>query len=381
MDSRKLCILIIVNWIASALAETTINVSYEVTNIPELGDVYTCIVNDVHITEAEETIIISGAHTGGRTDSDVQAIKVISGVLEQFPNQFFSVYQNTRKLTISPNLGLRSIDQETFNGASNLRHVEITGNRITSLTDQTFSRSSRIESINLSNNLILIVAKNTFTGLLFLRQINLANNLITGIDSTLNSLLNLVELDLSDNRFAFITPLAFAGMLSLKTLRISNNNIFYIHPDTFSMVYSLETLVLDNNSIETVEAGLFGRNYALIHLSLKNTKINKIQSTFLETLLQINHIDLSENDCVDQVITVDLNRLEEVFEILAQCFANFDFDPNLTTLPPTDSSSSPTETSTFIIETTTSYGFINLPTILNCAIVISTAILLRINIL
>ena len=147
------------------------------------------------------------------------------------------------------------------------------------------------------------------------------------------------------------------------------------------MMYSLETLVLDNNLIQTVEAVLFGRNYALIHLSLKNTKINAIQSTFLENLVQISYLDLSENSCVNEVITVDREKLEEVYAILARCFENFDFDPNLTSTdePPSISTDSSEVPSTGVIETTTSHARTNISAIFNLSVIVFTGVFSRLH--
>lgn len=239
MYFRKLCLLVILSaLVPSTLAQTSIAVEYLLTPVAELGEVYACVVNDVNYSEVGESIVITGDHTEGRSNSAVQALLFQSGVLIGIPNQFFSVYQNLQKLTVS-SMGLRSISQETFIGASNLRHVEITGNPITGLTAQTFSRSNRIETVDLSNNQIFNVANNTFAGLLFLRKINLANNHISSIDSTLNTLFNLAELDLSGNNLAIVSPLAFGGMISLKTLRLTDNSFFYIHPDSFRYVRQL----------------------------------------------------------------------------------------------------------------------------------------------
>ena len=356
MNSKKyLNLIIILGLIGSAVTQATVTVVYQKTTTSELGEIYVCFVDYIDYSGIEEELIIDGQHLPDQSNSNVEALYFQSGYLKEIPSQFFKKFPNTKLLKIAPNMGLSTISQAAFDGASNLRYLEITGNPISSLSDLIFSAAYRIESINLSKNAITEISTNTFAGLMSLKNIDLSNNMITTVDSKLSTLINLSHLDLSGNNLQQITPYSFGGLIQLKNLQLSDNHILFIHLNTFNMLYSLETVNLDNNFVGRIPTELFGRNFAMTHLSLKNTLIDAIQPNFMESFLQIQTLDLTQNNCVNEVIVVNRAHLEQVYEILKVCFENFDEDGTTTTeepsTPVTEETENPTNMPSSPIET------------------------------
>ena len=87
--------------------------------------------------------------------------------------------------------------------------------------------------------------------------------------------LEIVIVDLANNRITRLHYNSFAGQIELKILKLQNNRISLIDSDTFRDLHALRTLMLGNNSLHTVPP-LTDIGDTLSVLSIKNNMIENI---------------------------------------------------------------------------------------------------------
>lgn len=203
----------------------------------------------------------------------------------------------------------------------------------------------------LNNETFPIGSQSNLTYLLFRK-----NGLRHLKNSTFAGLSRLVILDLSENEISFIDENAFDKLEFLKFLYLNVNNIGKFEGKTFLHLKSLEILGAGRNKIEELQDGIFNNLEAIEHLDFKSnqieefqdgvlpknllnlTKINlwgnkirHISKTLLPILARLTYLDLSNNDCVNQLFEYsdppkDSKLLLETILFPLCCTNNFDFE-------------------------------------------------------
>uniref|UniRef100_A0A3B4BZX4 TIR domain-containing protein n=1 Tax=Pygocentrus nattereri TaxID=42514 RepID=A0A3B4BZX4_PYGNA len=166
---------------------------------------------------------------------------------------------------ILPKNGISVIEDFAFEGLENLdnlRHLDLLGNRISSLNFAVFKGLSRLKFLSLNDNKIAQIT---------------ANHSIPPL-----SLESLEQLDLKNNGISYIDDFAFKQLKSLKILNLEHNNISEIKTFTFSGLDRLESLMLDYNVLKHIEASSFTKlaslqNFSIGCLMQASTKTSKVQ--------------------------------------------------------------------------------------------------------
>ncbi|KAB1252556.1 Toll-like receptor 7 [Camelus dromedarius] len=110
------------------------------------------------------------------------------------------------------------------------------------------------------------------------------------------NLLNLEELDISENSLSFLPGGVFDGMPpNLKTLSLAKNGLKSFKWDRLQYLTNLETLDLSYNQLKTVPERLSNCSSSLKKLILKNNQIRHLTKYFLQDAFQLRHLDLSSN--------------------------------------------------------------------------------------
>lgn len=192
---------------------------------------------------------------------------------QMLPSEFFSTYAALKFIDLSHSK-LYKIADFTF-GLPYLIELNLRGNELISLSANVFNGAENLRTIDLSRNMISIIQPETFTNLRSLEDLNLSYN------------------QMNNNSFSRDGIDWVDDIGSLKTLDLSNNQIFYydVMPyQTFSGLVNLETLNLRSNRIN-IDYGAFSSNVMLRSLDLSDNGMTYFDLNFLlstpnlETLL------------------------------------------------------------------------------------------------
>ena len=119
---------------------------------------------------------------------------------------------------------------------------------------------------------------------------------IKKIDSnTFKNLTKLETLWLQDNAIEEIDVRLFETLSNLKELELYNNKLKRIDSNTFKNLTKLEKLYLNNNEIEEIDVRLFESLSNLKVLYLYNNKLKEIDRKCFESLKSIEVIEIYEN--------------------------------------------------------------------------------------
>lgn len=155
-------------------------------------------MTNASVPSADSHLEISGEHTSGHTDADVQFVFIKSSnirylqstIFEKFPNLVEFVLVDSGVEVVMPDalksckeLEIFNIDDRTlgaiparlFQNCTKLEEVIILG-QIKELVDETFYGLGNLENLDLSGNQLTALDSNSFKGLIRLRHLNLAEN-------------------------------------------------------------------------------------------------------------------------------------------------------------------------------------------------------------
>lgn len=187
----------------------------------------------------------------------LQKFSLNESQLSKITSQQFHCLRNLRTLDLSHNQ-ISAIEDFAFEGFDQLHVSYLKDKSFLFLTDkQSFNGLHRLEHLNLSANKMSSITFATFEGLSSLKVLNLHGNKITRI--TVNHLIapsgltSLESLDLSGNRIAYIDAFAFKQMKTLTTLMLDYNNISEISRFAFFGLDRLESLTLEYNVVRYFE--------------------------------------------------------------------------------------------------------------------------------
>ncbi|XP_076246618.1 toll-like receptor Tollo [Calliopsis andreniformis] len=190
------------------------------------------------------------------------------------------------------------IDNDSFDGLSELYGLRLVDNRLENVSREAFAALPGLQVLNLANNYIRHVEQSAFASNPVLRAIRLDGNQLTEIRGAFTSLSTLVWLNVSDNKLLWfdyshlpssiewldihanqISELGNYYMvqntLRIKTLDASYNQITEIAET--NVPDSVETLFLNNNKIRAVAAGTFLQKRSLKKVELYENEIRNLE--------------------------------------------------------------------------------------------------------
>ena len=139
-------------------------------------------------------------------------------------------------------------------------------------------RMINLANIDLSNNFIRKVSEESFAGQETLTHLSLANNEISEIDGqAFRNLSSLLVLDVSDNKL-FTLPACVRHLTRLQTLDVSNNFISDIGKQDLDPVANLWRLQMHGNLLLNISSQVFSALRLLQILDLSNNRISDVES-------------------------------------------------------------------------------------------------------
>lgn len=206
-----------------------------------------------------------------------------------------------------------------FSTYAAIKHINLSASNLTKIADFTFNLQYLVD-LNLRGNHLFFLSANVFNGAVNLRALDLSFNEISIIEPEIFSFTaSLWDLNLSNNRlhnntFGRDGVDWIDDISSLRTLDLSNNQLFYydIMPyQTFSGLVNLETLRLDSNQIR-IDYGAFASNQELKNLDLSYNNMTYFDLDVLLSVVTLENLKLDGNG-ISYASQLDLNGVAASF--------------------------------------------------------------------
>ncbi|XP_076860173.1 leucine-rich repeat neuronal protein 1 [Brachyhypopomus gauderio] len=126
----------------------------------------------------------------------------------------------------------------------------------------------------------------------------LQSNNISVVSLELRSLVNLTELDLSQNHFTRIQDVGLGNLTQLVTLYLEENQIKELPDFCLKDLVSLEELYINHNQISLIGPNAFSGLGNLLRLHLNSNKLVAIDSQWFESLPNLEILMIGENPIV-----------------------------------------------------------------------------------
>ncbi|CAL1533577.1 unnamed protein product [Lymnaea stagnalis] len=200
---------------------------------------------------------------------------------------------NTSTLT---RLEYQSNNIERFHGvddATSLEYVDLSDNKLESLTDSMFRGAKFLKVADFSRNKLTAIHDHAFLpqSPLF---IDLSHNSLTRIGPT--KWVATQRLYLNNNKLVFIDGKAFKGMSGAESLDLSSNQLDTVHEDLLQYHISLRSLNVSHNQINNVSWLLLFRNLENLEvLDLAYNNISQLHEQMLLPLVKLRDISLKHN--------------------------------------------------------------------------------------
>lgn len=184
-------------------------------------------------------------------------VNLESNRLHYLPDKVFiaDVHQELQDVKFGYNF-VEAIPEATFHNLTELRSLDLTGNRIQLLATGSIVNCSKLVTVSLAYNRITVMQKSALHGLASLRFLHLEFNDLTALD--LDAIADSGGPEFSLNvSFNSISVINYeVGVVNLTSLDLACNNISVLAGDTFEGVARLRSLDLRGNYLTTVHPGM-----------------------------------------------------------------------------------------------------------------------------
>ncbi|XP_076844516.1 leucine-rich repeat and immunoglobulin-like domain-containing nogo receptor-interacting protein 4b isoform X2 [Brachyhypopomus gauderio] len=242
---------------------------------------------------------------------------------------------NAKQLDLSGNR-LKTLSRRQFYGLSKLEELDLGDNIISMIEVEAFQGLKNLRFLRLKRNRLKILPVGVFSGLPNLRSLDVSENeILVFLDYTFQEMGNLMEMNAGENDLVFISHRAFFGLRSLQELNVDRSNLSSIPTEALSQLQNLAKLrlrrltinVLPNNafrhlhqlrtlqilqwpSLDTLNSNsLIGLNLSTLVISSCN--LSSVPYASLRHLVYLRYLDLSYNP----IRSIQGNSLEELLRL------------------------------------------------------------------
>ncbi|KAK7865924.1 hypothetical protein R5R35_001632 [Gryllus longicercus] len=190
-----------------------------------------------------------------------------------------------RVLNVSNNAISNIIDE--FCSWRELSFFRIANNRISELKDLSkvtcgygYEPQSYLRHLDLSGNPLHTISPSAFSSLSELETLDLGDTgrLAALADGTFSALGRLRHLRLAGNRLARVSSGLLAPLRALESLQLQRNALAHLPADALRAQTRLRVLNLDSNLLEALPPHLFARLHSLQHLSARDNRLAALPS-------------------------------------------------------------------------------------------------------
>lgn len=215
----RLKVLIVLLLFCEVLSNTNLQMN---CGIMISGKATTCVNSDLEVYKVLTKISSIGFDGSQR----VTSIMLTSDYMFYMPNNIFSFFLNVKEVAIMTALPqLIILTSGQFKGLTNLKKLQIAGQRIRFLGANTFQGAPAITHLFIPSNQIESIHEEAFAGLTECRFLQLSHNRITSIEGkTFAHMTKLWSINLSKNRLKSLTEKLFINN-KLTVLDLGFNNL------------------------------------------------------------------------------------------------------------------------------------------------------------
>ncbi|CAG5896957.1 unnamed protein product [Menidia menidia] len=220
--------------------------------------------------------------------SRLRVLDLSMNKLEEVTKGTFSGLEKLEILKINYNL-IRNVSSDTFQNIPELTELHWEGNKIARLDDAIFSELKKLRVLNLCNNLLTTFSDNVFGfETSNLKELNLKGNRLTEL-SSLSSLISLTDLILSSNKLSSLPENIFRNLTALDSLDLSENQLSYLPKMIFKDLLGLTAINLHKNSLRKVHENQFADQMLVQKLYLSDNQLENLPVGLLDTFF-VQHV-------------------------------------------------------------------------------------------
>lgn len=223
---------------------------------------------------------------------DNNILLIPATALSRLPN-LVSVHLGFNRVTALSSDILRAVSERVTS-------LVLSRNVIRELPPAAFNHFKTLNHLDLSGNLLNSIAAEVFSGLeQSLQFLSLSQNRILGFTGEQLKFISLWFLDISDNQISEIPVDAFESIPSLSHLNISRNGHINVLPqNVFQHNQALLSIDLSHVELKALPVNLFSKNYNLERIYLSNNLLQEVSENTFKNLKNLTHLDLSYNNIV-----------------------------------------------------------------------------------
>ncbi|KAH7718050.1 leucine Rich Repeat family protein, partial [Aphelenchoides avenae] len=237
--------------------------------------------------------------------------------IKRVENMAFGAYGGAGTSLVRLNLAGNRIEEVADPGAflylSSLAYLDLSYNKIQRLSKASLERLEGLESLFLQNNALTEFPRNALSSLNKLRYLLLDNNKLESVpDFAFQWLVRLERLSLSRNQLRSIGDKTFhvSSTAHLKSLNLGGNRIELLRSNAFSNLENLEQLLLNANRIATIQSRAFHNLPSLRQLDLSHNLIHQLlPHAFVDLALEVLTMSHNRLQAIDESVFFELRKL------------------------------------------------------------------------
>jgi len=214
--------------------------------------------------------------------------------LNRIPPILFAVFPSLEEIVMANYAQVATLTATDLLYASKLKVLNLSGNKLEAIPYSTFALAPSLQLLDLSANLITEIEPMAFRGLeINLKQLDLSFNRLSTLDAfSFTDLANLEVLNLNNNKIKLIGDGAFGSLPKLRILNFNSNSANMLPNSLFGAISGhsppLTYVDFGENKLTHIGTSL----YTLQELNLLNLTANKkIDDINLEALAQLPKLE------------------------------------------------------------------------------------------
>lgn len=200
------------------------------------------------------------------------------------------------------------------------RQLNLSGNRLKTLSRRQFYGLAQLEELDLSENIISMIEVEAFQGLKNLRILKIKNNRLKIIPvGVFSGLPNILSLDISKNEILVFLDYTFQEMVNLREMNAGENDLVFISQRAFVGLQSLQELNVDHSNLTSIPTEAFSQLQSLTRLRLRRLNINVLPNNAFRRLHQLRTLQILQWPSLETLNSNSLMGLNLTTLVISSC--------------------------------------------------------------
>ncbi|XP_038059677.1 relaxin receptor 2-like isoform X1 [Patiria miniata] len=200
-----------------------------------------------------------------------------------------------RQLLLSRNK-LQNVEEGTFESLTDLQTLRMIACDLEDVPPRMFATQNRLVTLDLSYNILTRLVRGSLFGLHNLEYLDIRGNRLAEIETgVFKDSSRIYFMHISQNRLSSIPAELFRPLRDLRSLNIHRNDISSIECGSFSTNTKLRDLNLGDNKLTEIKRGLFHNLTSVITLSLRNNSIRHFEEDAFAGMNNLQTLKLNQN--------------------------------------------------------------------------------------